>query len=52
LPLKIADAARKLRYEAIISPSATGKGKNLNIYLDMLEGNSFVRVADKEILKL
>jgi len=52
LPLKIADMARKLGYEAIISPSATGVGKNLNIYLDMLREDSSVRVDDIDILKL
>lgn len=52
LPQKIAHAARKLGYEAILSPSATRKGKNLNIYLDMIHEDSVVEVVKKGLLEL
>lgn len=52
LPQEISDAARKLGYEAILSPSATGKGKNLNIYLDMMHEDSLLEVVEKDILKM
>lgn len=48
---KIADAARKLGYEAILSLSATGNGKNLNIYLDMMQEDSTVEVVETGFLK-
>lgn len=51
LPRKIADAARKLGYEAILSPSAASKGKNLNIYLDMMHEDSVVEVVKTELLE-
>lgn len=52
LTQEISDAARKLGYEAILSPSATGKGKNLNIYLDMLSDDSLIEIVKTEILEI
>jgi len=36
LGLNVADEARKLGYEALLVPSATGSGTNLVIYQDLL----------------
>lgn len=49
--LKIADKARALGYEAILSPSARDPtGKNLSVYPDMMKKSSRVRVVKTEPL--
>lgn len=45
--LEIADAARNLGFEAILSHSATGLGLNLNIFLDKLKSSSKVTEIDR-----
>lgn len=45
--LEIADAARDLGFEAILSHSATGFGMNLNIFLDKLKSSSSVDEIDR-----
>lgn len=49
--LLVADMARELGYEAILSPSAANpKGKNLNIYPDKLLKDSHVKTVKTELL--
>ena len=49
--LNIADKARAMGHEAILSPSARDpKGRNLNVYLDMMKKSSRVRVVKTESL--
>jgi len=51
--LDIADEARAQGYEAIISPSARiRKGKNLNVFMDLLEDRSFVKKIKTERLSI
>ena len=48
---KVADKARELGFEAILSPSsADPKGKNLNIFTDKLLENSYIKQIKTESL--
>ncbi|MCL5986372.1 MAG: RES family NAD+ phosphorylase [Actinobacteria bacterium] len=50
LPNSIASSAHALGYEAIIAPSATGKGRIIVIFTNNLTANSYVKKISENIL--
>lgn len=46
IPQMIGKLAKKTKYEALLVPSITGKGKNLAIFMDNLSKTSIVEIAE------